>query len=483
MAGIKGGDLPPWGAGLAVLAIVVLGLVFSGPGAAPEKEKAAAVAIPADSFPSTYEPLPSRTTVIRNATVLTGTGAQIDDASVLMKDGKIAAVGADIEVPDDAVVIDGEGKFVTPGIIDAHSHLGVYPSPGAAAHSDGNEAIKPVTAEVWAEHSAWPQDPGFARAIAGGVTTLQLLPGSANLIGGRSAIVRNVSSRTVQGMKFPGAGHGLKMACGENPKRVYGQKGGPSTRMGNVAGYRAAFSKAQAYKRKWEKYAADVEKGKEAEPPERDLQLDTLALAIDRKIWIHNHCYRADEMAIMIDVSKEFGYKIAAFHHASEAYKVADLLKANDICAAMWADWWGFKLESYDGIPENIAMVDAAGACAMIHSDSEVGVQRLNQEVGKAMADGRRMGLDIPPARAVAWMTSNPAKALGILDQTGTLEPGKRADVVVWSRDPFSVYAQAEQVYLDGALVYDRDDGALSPRTDFELGQVPGRTNTGGAGQ
>jgi imidazolonepropionase-like amidohydrolase len=283
-------------------------------------------------------------------------------------------------------------------------------------------------------------------------------------------------------MKFPGAPYDLKMACGENPKRVYGEKGGPQTRMGNMAGYRAAFAKAAEYERKWKKYWGDKKAGKDADMPDRDIGLETLAQVLDKQIWVQMHCYRADEMSFMIDIAKEFGFKIAAFHHAVEAYKVADVLRDNDICAVMWADWWGFKLEAYDGIQENIALVDAAGACAIIHSDSAVFVQRLNQEVGLAMAAGRRIGLDIPRGKAVRWMTANPAKALNILDKVGTLEKGKMADVVLWSGDPFSVYSHAEKVYVDGWLAYDRDDPKRSPRADFELGQV-GEGSTGGAGQ
>ncbi len=328
----------------------------------------------------------------------------------------------------------------------------------------------------------WPEDPGFTRALAGGVTAMQILPGSANLIGGRSVVLKNVPAITTQAMKFPGAPYDLKMACGENPKRVYGDKGGPQTMMGNVAGYREAFEKAREYRAGWQKYWKAKKAGKDADEPARDLGMETLALVLDKKIPVQMHCYRADQMATMIDVAREYGFRIAAFHHAAEAYKVADLLKKNDICAVMWADWWGFKMEGYDGIPENIAMVDHAGACATIHSDDPIGIQRLNQEVAKAMLSGRRMGYDIPRAHAVAWMTRNPAKALGILDKVGTLEPGKEADVVLWDSDPFSVYAHAEKVFIDGALLFDRDNPKMSPRTDFEIGQED-NANTGGAGQ
>ena len=358
---------------------------------------------------------------------------------------------------------------MTPGIIDVHSHLGDYPSPGVAAHSDGNEATGPVRSEVWAEHSVWPQDPGFSRALVnGGITTLQILPGSANLFGGRSVVLKNVYARTVQGMKFPGAPYGLKMACGENPKRVYGGRNQmPSTRMGNMAVNRQTWIRATEYKRKLDK----------GETVTRDLQLETLAGVLSGEIIVQNHCYRADEMAQVIDMSKEFGYKVSAFHHAVEAYKIADLLKENSICAAMWADWWGFKMESYDAINENIPLVAQAGACAIVHSDDPNGIQRLYQEAAKALADGRRMGINIADEVAWEWLSFNPAKALGIADKTGSLKPGKMADVVLWNGNPLSVYTRPEKVWIDGALLYDANDPKRRPVSDFELGQ-PGEGDT-----
>ncbi len=451
------------------------------PAAASEPPSAAAAA---DApYPSTYRPLPSRPTLIRNATVLTAAGPVIEGGSVLMADGKVAAVGREVEAPADAVVVDATGKWVTPGVIDIHSHLGVYPSPGVEAHSDGNEATSPVTAEVWAEHSVWPQDPQFPLALAGGVTAMQVLPGSANLIGGRSVTLKNVPARTVQAMKFPGAPYGLKMACGENPKRVYGGRNrSPSTRMGNVAGYREAFLEARQYRERWERYRNERNGGDNGggggdndrngdRAPEVDLGLETLAGVLAGEILVQNHCYRADEMAVMLDLGREFGFEIAAFHHAVEAYKVADLLAQAGTCGAMWADWWGFKMEAWDGIRENIALVDAApGGCAIVHSDSADGIQRLNQEAAKAMAAGVRAGIAVTREQAIRWITINPARAMGIADRTGSLEPGKMADVVVWSGDPFSVYAKADQVYVDGALVYERGNPALTPRMDFSLG-------------
>ncbi|MGV8922862.1 MAG: amidohydrolase [Thermomonas sp.] len=424
-----------------------------------------------DPYPSTYQRVASSAVLLQHATVLTGTGQRLEDADVLMRDGRIVAVGTALDVPADAQRVDATGKWVTPGIIDIHSHLGVYASPGVSASSDGNEATSPVTAQVWAEHSIWPQDPGFHAALAGGVTALQILPGSANLIGGRGVTLKNVSSVTYQGMKFPGAPWGLKMACGENPKRVYGSKGGPSTRMGNVAGFRAAFADAAEYMKKRKTAASKTDSDKDS-GGKRDLKLDTLAGVINGDIRVNIHCYRADEMAIMMDLAKEYDFKIAAFHHGVEAYKIADKLAAEGICAALWADWWGFKMESFDGIQENVALVDrVAGGCAIVHSDSDEGIQRLNQETAKVIANAGRIGIAITPEHAIQWLTMNPAKAMGILEQTGTLEAGKMADVVLWNGSPFSSYAQAEQVYVDGARLYDRRDPARQPKSDFLLGQ------------
>ena len=434
-----------------------------GPKSAPP------VRINEDPYPSTYVRYPGVATVIRHATVFDGDGRRYEDGTVVFANGLIQAIGpSTVPSPAGAVEIDGTGKWVTPGIIDVHSHLGDYPSPQVSSLSDGNEATSPVRPEVWAEHSVWPQDPGFSRALAnGGVTTLQILPGSANLFGGRSVVIKNVPARTVQGMKFPGAPYGLKMACGENPKRVYGTKGNmPQTRMGNIAMTRQTWIKAQEYKRKWDAYEA-----KRGDMPERDIAMDTLKGVLEGKILVHNHCYRADEMAIMIDLSKEFGYHITAFHHAVEAYKIADLLRENDVCAAVWADWYGFKMESYDAVKENLPLVQNAGACAMIHSDDANGIQRLNQEVAKTLADGRRAGINVPDEVAWEWLSRNPAKALGVLNRTGTLTPGKMADVVLWNGNPYSDYTRPERVWIDGAQMYDANDPKRRPVSDFELGQ------------
>ena len=417
-------------------------------------------------YASTYQRHPNPPVLIRNATIMTATGQEIQGGSILLRDGKIVAVGTTVEAPSDATVVDGTGKWVTPGVIDTHSHLGVYAAPGTFAESDGNEATRPVTAEVWAEHSYWPQDPQIPLAIAGGVTTIQALPGSANLIGGRSAVLKLIPGRSVQEMKFPGAHYGLKMACGENPKRVYGQRGGPSTRMGNMAGYREAFIGAQNYRRRWDKWNKDHQ----GDPPERNLRNETLAEVLRGNIYVQNHCYRADEMMQMLDLAHEFGFKIRSFHHAVEAYKIADVLAREGVASSVWSDWWGFKEEAMDGIYENAALLQQAGARAVIHSDDAGGIQRLNQEAAKAMYHGRRAGIPVTRDQALRWFTANPAWALGLDSIVGTLEPGKMADVVVWSADPLSVYAQAVQVYNDGWLIYDRTDPAHQPKTDFMLG-------------
>ncbi|MEZ4236337.1 MAG: amidohydrolase family protein [Myxococcota bacterium] len=423
--------------------------------------------------------------VLSGGTVLTATGARYEPGYVVVQEGRITAVGegAPPEVRD-ATVLDVTGKFVTPGLIDTHSHLGVYPTPFAQAHEDGNEMTSPDTAGVWAEHSTWPQDPGFELAVAGGITALEILPGSANLIGGRGFVARPIPARGSRAMRFPGAPQTVKMACGENPKRVYGEKGGPATRMGNLRGQREAYLAAEAYRAAWERWdeahaGDDPSKKKKKkrskqgsgpmQPPERDLDKETLLGVLDGSILPQVHCYRADDMLAMLQLADEFGFQVRSFHHATEAYKIRDVLAARGVAASVWADWWGFKLEAFDAVPEGAALLAEAGARAVIHSDSEIGIQRLNQEAAKAWYAGRNAGIDIDEDTALRWITANPAWVLGIDDQTGTLEAGKRGDVVVWDAYPFSVYAHAQLVFVDGALRYDRARPVVW--SDFEIGQ------------
>ena len=441
------------------------------------------IGIEAEPFNSTYIAKPSVTSLLKNANIYDGEGNEFLGYDLLIKNGKIEAIGSDLDTQtEDAIEYDLSGMWVTPGIIDLHSHMGVYSAPGVKSSSDGNESTSPVTADVWAEHSVWTQDPQFSLALQGGVTTFHVLPGSANLIGGRGTTFKNVQSNTVQGMKYPDAPHSLKMACGENPKRVYGsRRQAPSTRMGNVAGYRKAWIKASKYKQNMNSYESKSAEAKEiVSPPTRDLEMDTLAGVLDGEILVQNHCYRAEEMAMMIDIAKEFGYKITAFHHAVEAYKIADLLADNDICGALWADWWGFKHEAYDMVQENIAIIDQArngSGCAVVHSDDAIGIQHLNQEAAKALAAGNRAGFNISKARAMRWITSNPAKAAGIEETTGSLVKGKNADVVIWNKNPFSVYAIAQKVFIDGNLMFDRQDLSSKPVSDFDLGIIKPNAN------
>src|SRR6267378_6210578 len=263
----------------------------AAPATAPSAAKSESTSVERPQYPARYGRHPKTPVLIRTATIMTATGQEIPNGSIVLKDGRIVAVGAKVDAPTGAVVVDGTGKYVTPGLIDDHSHLGVYAAPGTDAESDGNEATTPVTAEVWAEHSFWPQDPQIPLAIAGGVTTIQALPGSANLIGGRSAVLKLVPARSVQEMKFPGAHYGLKMACGENPKRVYGNRGGPSTRMGNMAGYRAAFISAEGYRRRWDKWSSDHQ----GDPASRDLRIETLGGVVRCHTLLPAHCYRAGD--------------------------------------------------------------------------------------------------------------------------------------------------------------------------------------------
>jgi len=427
----------------------------------------------------------ARPVVLRHATVMPASGPTLEDGAVSFAEGKLIAVGrnADVPTPPGAEEVDATGLYVTPGLIDVHSHDGVSASPSSFGTDDGNEVSAPVTAEVSAEHSFWPQDPNLRRAAAGGITSLLVLPGSANLIGGRGFPVKLHFGRTAAEMRFPGAKDGLKMACGENPKRVYGQnrKTAPATRMGNVAGYRQAFAQAKDYIAKQEAYLKKLEKNPDTHdaPPARDLKLETLAEVLRGNILVQNHCYRADEMAVMLQISEEFGYSIRAFHHALEAYKLRDALAKHEVATATWADWWGFKMESWDGIPENAGLITQAGARAVIHSDSPTGIQHLNQEAAKAMWRARDSGIPVSEQEALRWITLNAAWVMGVDERTGSLTPGKMADVVLWKGHPFSFYARAMRVWADGVVTYDQAHGGAVDTSDFELGEwVPAATLT-----
>jgi len=415
-----------------------------------------------DAFESSYEPLPATPTLIQDATIMTAAGRTIEDGDLLMRNRQIDTLGTDLPVPDEAQVVNGTGMYVTPGLIDSHSHLGVSATPEVGPHYDNNE-VGMATPQLWMEHGVWPQGPGFARALAGGTTTALLLPGSGDLIEGRGFTAKLLPARTPQAMKFPDAPGTLKMACGENPK---GGPGFPTTRMGTAAGLRSTFLDAQDYHEQWQAWL----NAPSGEPPERDLGMETLAQVLRGEMLVQVHCYRADDMTTVMEIAQEFDFDIRSFHHAVEAYKIRDLLAEQDISASMWSNWWGFKMEAFDGIPQNVALVHDAGARAIVHSDDDLEIQRLHHEAAKALRAGREAGLEISRNEALRWITAHSAWALGIQDRVGTLEPGKNADVVLWSGDPFSVYTTAQRVWMDGALVYDRTDPERQPRSDFELG-------------
>ena len=404
------------------------------------------------------EPQPRQALILfRGAHVMTAAGPTLERADVLVAGSKISAVGPDLDTPEGAVIVDATGRWITPGLIDVHSHLGVYAVPGVRAHADGNESTSPFRPEVRAAESFWPQDPALRRAVAGGVTTIHVLPGSANLVGGQGVTLRLVPQLSASAMRFEGAPTSMKMACGENPKRVYGErkKKAPGTRMGEVAMLRQRLENARGYEPKDDK----VDYGQQA-----------LRAVVDGDMLIQNHCYRADEMLLRLELFEEFGVTPRAFHHAIEAYKIRAQLAEAGVGAAVWVDWWGNKMEMLDAVPANAALLDEAGVRVAVHSDSPYDVQRLNQQAAKALAAGLRAGVRVDRDRAIRWITANPAWLLGIEERTGTLEPGRDADLVVWSGDPLSVYSRADLVFIEGKRVYDRANPELFPVSDFDLG-------------
>jgi imidazolonepropionase-like amidohydrolase len=453
----------------AVLAISAVPCLNSSYAAAPSvvaPPRQAALEAPE----SRYRPLPRVDTLLTGATILDGVGGRIEHGDLLMREGRIVVVGHALS-HEGAVVVDASGRWITPGIIDIHTHYGTYVLPQSAAEasvSDVLEESDPNVADTWIEHAVRPGDPAFSRALASGVTTLQILPGSSALFGGRSVVVKPVPAVTLDQMRFPGARQGLKMACGSNPASSFGSRGRfPNSRQGEIAGVRAAFLEAQRYLKEWEDYRA----GRRADAPRRDLKLDTLAAVIRGELRVHIHCYRADDIANWISTLEEFGVHLTAVHHAVEAYKIAPFLVQKQVCVVVWPDWWGFKREAEDGIPENGAFIDAARGCVVMHSDIPVLGSLLNIEAAKAAAAGRRAGLAISEEHAIRWITSNAAKALGLESQVGHLASGMNADVVVWSGNPFSIYSKADLVFIDGALAYDRHGPSSQRPSDLELGR------------
>ncbi|HEY0624077.1 amidohydrolase family protein [Sphingomonas sp.] len=415
-----------------------------------------------DPFPSRYKAAAPDDMLLRGATILDGAGGRIDGGDVLVRGGRIAAVGKALANPG-VREVDAKGRWVTPGVIDVHTHNGTFVVPLTDIDreaSDVAEVSSPNGADTWIETAVNPQDMGFDRALMNGVTTMQILPGSTPIFAGRSVVVKPVRGATVWDMKVAGSARGFKMACGENPKSwgADDDNEGPTSRQGVIAYMRQAFLDAQAYGRE-----------RAAGKAGRDLKKEALLGIMAGDIRVNLHCYRANDIASVLAVGQEFGFRIGAIHHATEAYKIPGLLRESGTCAAVWADWWGFKIEAQDAIRAEAPLLERAGVCVMMHSDSAADGQRLNIAAAKAAAAGRRIGIETPPETMIKWTTSNPAKLLGLSDRVGTLKAGYQADLVLWSGDPFSIYTKADLVLIDGAVAWDRSKPPAAPVSDFEL--------------
>jgi imidazolonepropionase-like amidohydrolase len=383
--------------------------------------------------------------LIKNGTILTITHGTIQNGSVYIKDGKIAAVGQNLEAPPTATVIDATGEYVMPGIVDSHSHI--------ALDNDVNEATSPVVPHMRMLDAFQYTDKAIYRALAGGVTTSLLLHGSADMIGGQDVVIKHKYGLGRDQMLFPAAPVSIKFASGENPKRVFGsRKQLPSTRMGNFAVQRQALEDGREYRRQWDDYNAKVAKGdQDAKMPKRDLKLEALADILRGKFLVQIHCYRADEFLTEMAIAKEYGYKIRGFHHALEMYKVADKVAAEGIGIATFADWWGYKHEAYDAIPWNAVMSMRQGVRVAIKSDSDDFARRLNQEAAKTLRYG-----GATEDEALRMITLNAAWIVGVDDRVGSLDVGKDADISIWNHHPLSSYALVDKVLIDGDVYFDR---------------------------
>jgi imidazolonepropionase-like amidohydrolase len=403
-------------------------------------------------------PVTSPETLIRNATVLTITHGTLQNTDVLLRNGKIAAIGKNLNASADARVIDGTGKYVMPGIIDCHSH---------SMLDTINEGTLSVTSMVHTADVLNVTDVDLYRELAGGVTTLNLLHGSANPIGGLNTVVKIKYGRPASEFIFPGAMPGIKFALGENVKRSSTpntpgvQRRYPNTRMGVEETIRDAFIRARDYKKAWDEYRANAGKDKNLVPPRRDLQLEPLVEVLEGKRYVHAHCYVASEILMLLNLADEFGFKIRTLQHVLEGYKVAKEIAAHGAGASIFADSWGYKIEAYDAIPYNAAIMTRAGVVVSMNSDSDERARRLNIEAAKAMHWG-----DLTEEQALRLVTINPAMQLGIQDRVGSIEVGKDADIAIWNGHPFSVYSRVDTTFIDGAVYFDRQQD-LARRADL----------------
>ncbi len=404
-------------------------------------------------------------TVIRNATILTVTKGTIENGSILIRNGKIAEVGRKVKEPAGAQVIDATGMYVLPGIIDCHSHIAVEGSV--------NEGSLSVTSMVGIEDVINPDDINIYRNLAGGVTTANILHGSANAIGGKNAVIKLRWGKTAAEMLFEGAPPGIKFALGENPKRSNFNVPGasrryPGTRMGVEDVIRQAFVDAKEYKKQWEEYYRRKAAGQKVIEPKRNLALEPLIEVLEGKRLVHAHCYRADEILMLIRVANEFGFKIATFQHVLEGYKVAREIAAHGAGASTFSDWWAYKIEAYDAIPYNAAVMQEYGVVVSINSDSPEESRHLNLEAAKAIKYG-----GMSETEALKLITLNPARQLGIDKRVGSIEVGKDADLVIYDKHPLSIYSVVQKTLVDGKVYFDRqkdiEQRALTEKEKKEL--------------
>ncbi|HEV2233791.1 MAG TPA: amidohydrolase [Terriglobia bacterium] len=396
----------------------------------------------------------NRPVVIQGATILTMTHGTIEGGTVVIENGKIAAVGKGVTVPPDAEVIDARGEYILPGLVDPHSHMGVYSLPELQANSDGNEMTGDIEAQVRSEDSINTDDPEIPRAVSGGVTTVQILPGSGNNIGGWATLVKLNGGQTLSEIKFAGAPLSMKWAWGENPKRVYGSKGqAPSTLMGEAALVRQRLYDAQNYTAKWKAWE---DGGKKGAPPERNLQLEALAEVLAGKVRLNIHSYQVNHFETLFRIADEFHFQIAALHHALDAYMIAPEIARRHIGVVTFADDWGFKVEAIDAIPQNAYLLWKSGVLVSLHTDNPV-IEERNYIEQAAIINHYGM----PDEAALQTVTINPAKILGIDNRVGSIDPGKDADLTIWTGNPLELTSKADRVFIDGKLIYTMKDGFL----------------------
>jgi imidazolonepropionase-like amidohydrolase len=397
---------------------------------------------------------PDRPIVIRGASILTITHGTIKNGTVLLDKGKIQAVGVDIPIPANAEIIDAEGKYVSPGLINPHSHTGIYPLLGMQGNLDLSEAQGNIHSGIRSLDAVDTDDPEIARAVSGGVTTLQLLPGSDNNIGGWTTVIKLNGATRIEDALFPGAPPGMKWAWGENPKTEHTDRGDhPATLMGEAAMLRQRLLDAQHYTAKWKEWE---DNGKKGTPPERDLQLEGLAQVLAGKVRVHVHAYQTNHFEDLFRLSDEFHFPIASIHHALDAYMIAPELARRHIGVVTFGDYWGYKVEAWNGIPQNAYLLWKNGVVVSMHTDSPV-MEDRDYRLQAAIA----LHYGLPEDVAMQTLTINPAKILGIDTRVGSIEPGKDADLVIWSGDPLEITSKAERVYIDGKLVYTLRDGFL----------------------